>query len=230
MIAWVWDRVAALDALHACVIATDTEQIAETCRQLGAPVVMTAATHASGTDRVAEVAERDEYQGYGIVVNVQGDEPFVTSEQVTGAIDQVRQGCDIGTIATPVRSMEAWTDPGVVKVARRSDGAALYFSRAPIPWKRAGAPTENELASEAYLRHVGIYAFTREALRRWTLLPTGQLEEIERLEQLRPLAAGMRIGVAIVPHAEGGIDTPQDALRVEARLQLRRVRQNSTGR
>jgi 3-deoxy-manno-octulosonate cytidylyltransferase (CMP-KDO synthetase) len=126
--------------------------------------------------------------------------------------------------------MEAWTDPGVVKVARRSDGAALYFSRAPIPWKRAGAPDADELASEMYLRHVGIYAFTRDALRRWTLLPACELEDIERLEQLRPLAAGLRIGVGIVPQAEGGIDTPEDVRRVEARLLSQGVRQNSTGR
>jgi 3-deoxy-manno-octulosonate cytidylyltransferase (CMP-KDO synthetase) len=219
LIAWVWESVAKLDALNACVIATDSEPVAETCRQLGAPVVMTALTHTSGTDRVAEVAEREEFQDYGIVVNIQGDEPFVTSEQVGTAIDQVRQGCDIGTIATPVRSMEAWTDPGVVKVARRSDGAALYFSRAPIPWKRDGTPDARELASEAYLRHVGVYAFTRQALRSWTALPTGELEDIERLEQLRPLAAGLRIGVGIVRQAEGGIDTPEDVRRVEARLQ-----------
>jgi 3-deoxy-manno-octulosonate cytidylyltransferase (CMP-KDO synthetase) len=230
LIAWVWDRVATLDALHDCVIATDTELVAEACRQLGAPVVMTEPTHTSGTDRVAEVAQREEYQDYGIVVNVQGDEPFVTGEQVAEAIEQVRQGCDVGTIATPVRSLEAWTDPGVVKVARRSDGAALYFSRAPIPWKRDGAPTAAELSSETYLRHVGVYAFTRAALQRWTSLPAGELEEIERLEQLRPLAAGLRIGVGIVAHAEGGIDTPEDATRVEARLQSRGVRQNSTGR
>jgi len=230
LIAWVWERVATLDALDACVVATDSEAIAETCRILDAPVVLTSPAHVSGTDRVAEVAGGEEFANYEIVVNVQGDEPFVTNEQVGAAVQQVRQGCDVGTVATPVRSLEAWTDPAVVKVARRSDGAALYFSRAPIPWKRDGEPDERELASDAFLRHVGVYAFTRRALARWASLPAGELEEIEKLEQLRPLAAGFRIGLGIVSHAENGIDTIEDARRAEARLRARSQRIISTGR
>lgn len=218
LIAWVWERVAALDALDACVIATDAEAVADTCRSLGAPVVLTAPTHASGTDRVAEAAARPEFLGYDIIVNIQGDEPFVTEGQVAAAIGEVRRGYDVGTVAAPVGTLAAWRDPSVVKVARRPDGAALYFSRAPIPWKRDGEPDGTELASARYLRHVGIYAFTRGALERWTRLPEGELEQLERLEQLRALAAGMRIGVGVVEAAEGGIDTPEDARRAEARL------------
>ncbi len=221
LIAWVWERVAELDALDACVVATDAEPIAALCRTLGAPVVMTRSSHPTGTDRVAEVARRDEYREYGIIVNIQGDEPFVTAEQVESAVAQVRGGSDIGTVATPMQSLEAWKDPSVVKVARRPDGAALYFSRAPIPWKRDGEPDTTDLRSGAYLRHVGIYAFTQDALARWTALPPGALEEIERLEQLRPLAAGLRIGVGIVPFAEGGIDTLDDVRRAESRLATR---------
>jgi 3-deoxy-manno-octulosonate cytidylyltransferase (CMP-KDO synthetase) len=108
----------------------------------------------------------------------------------------------------------------VVKVARRQDGAALYFSRAPIPHRRDAAPQPEELRSEPYLRHIGVYAYRREALLRWTKLPEAPLERIERLEQLRPLSAGMGIGVAVVGAAEGGVDTPEDARRAEARLGL----------
>lgn len=218
LIAWVWDRVRGLDGLDTCVIATDAVEVAEACRRMGAPVAMTAAGHASGTDRVAEVAGMPEYGGYDIIVNIQGDEPFVTSAAVAAAIDEVRRGADIGTLATPVRTLAAWKDPSVVKVTRRLDGAALYFSRAPIPWKRDGEPTSNELASSRYLRHVGVYAFARQALERWTHLTVTALEETERLEQLRALEAGLRIGVGLVERAEGGIDTVEDVRRAERRL------------
>lgn len=218
LIAWVWDRVSSMDVVDACVVATDADAVAEACASFGASAEMTAAHHASGTDRVAEVAARETWADYGIVVNVQGDEPFVTAEQVEAAVAEVRRGRHIGTAATPVRTLAAWRDPAVVKVARRSDGAALYFSRAPIPWKRDGEPSEAELSTDTYLRHVGVYAFTQPALRRWTTLPAAELEEVERLEQLRALAAGLSIGVGLVERAEGGIDTPADVERAEARL------------
>lgn len=218
LIAWVWDRVSSMSFLDACVVATDAVEVAEVCRALGAPVELTAPTHASGTDRVAEVAARPAYAGFDVVVNVQGDEPFVAAAAVEGAVREVRRGRDVGTVATPVRTLEAWRDPAVVKVARRPDGAALYFSRAPIPWKRDGDPSPEELASERYLRHVGVYAFAHDALSRWTTLPASALEEIERLEQLRAMEAGLTIGVGLVERADGGIDTARDAEHAEARL------------
>jgi 3-deoxy-manno-octulosonate cytidylyltransferase (CMP-KDO synthetase) len=119
-----------------------------------------------------------------------------------------------------VRTREAFRDPAVVKVARRPDGAALYFSRAPIPHRRAGEPTDRELGTRLYLRHIGIYAYGRAALARWVTLPPSELEETERLEQLRALAAGMRIGVGLVEEAEIGVDTLEDAARAEQRLLL----------
>lgn len=221
LIAWVWENVAALDVLDSCVVATDAEEVADICRSIGAPVVMTSTAHAAGTDRVAEVARRGEFQNHDIIVNIQGDEPFMTAEIVSAAVLEVRRGRDVGTVATPVRTLDAWRDPAVVKVTRRSDGAALYFSRAPIPWKRAGEPTPAELGTANYLRHVGIYAFRRDVLPRWTELRPAALEEIESLEQLRALAAGMQIGVGLVEQAEGGIDTPEDVQRAERRLRER---------
>lgn len=218
LIEWVWRRVSTFEFLQAVVIATDSDEVAEACARFGAQVEMTSAEHASGTDRVAEVVRRSSWSSYGTIVNVQGDEPLVAESHVRAAVEQVRAGWDIGTVAAPVGVASDWHDPSVVKVARRPDGAALYFSRAPIPFLRDGEPSESELASGAYLRHVGIYAYTRSALLRWVELPVGELETIERLEQLRPLAAGMSIGVAVAGAAESGVDTPADVERVERRL------------
>jgi 3-deoxy-manno-octulosonate cytidylyltransferase (CMP-KDO synthetase) len=136
----------------------------------------------------------------------------VRADHLQSAVDLVRAGWDVGTVATPIASAEEWREPAVVKVARGDDGRALYFTRAPVPFPRDAAP---DFASGAYLRHVGVYAYAREALLRWVALPEGALERIEKLEQLRALAAGLRIGVAVGEPAEGGIDTPADALRAE---------------
>ncbi|HEX7117201.1 MAG TPA: 3-deoxy-manno-octulosonate cytidylyltransferase [Longimicrobiales bacterium] len=218
LIEWVWRRVRAMALFDEVVVATDSEEVAMACRAVGAAVEMTAASHASGTDRVAEVAARPAYAGYDVVVNVQGDEPFIEEAPVAAAARLVAEGWPVGTVATPVRDLEAWRDPGVVKVVRGDDGRALYFSRAPIPHRRDGEPSAEELASGRYLRHLGVYAYTPAALARWVALPAGELERIERLEQLRALAAGTAIGVAVVDAAEGGVDTIEDARRAEARL------------
>jgi 3-deoxy-manno-octulosonate cytidylyltransferase (CMP-KDO synthetase) len=163
--------------------------------------------------------ERPEYVSYDVVVNVQGDEPFITVEQVAAALSAIERGNDVGTVAAPVGSLEAWRDPSVVKVVRDNSGSALYFSRAPIPYERSGDPDDAVLATERYLRHVGVYAYTRSALRAWVNMPVGELESIERLEQLRPLAAGLSIGVGIVSSAESGVDTLADAERAAKKLQ-----------
>jgi 3-deoxy-manno-octulosonate cytidylyltransferase (CMP-KDO synthetase) len=218
LIEWVWRRVSSFTSADAWVVATESWDVAETCRSLGAPVVMTSEAHGSGTERVAEVVQREEYHDFGIVVNVQGDEPFIEEEHVRVAVEQVRAGWSIGTVATPVRSLDVFQDPAVVKLTRRSDGAALYFSRSAIPFRRDGEPSKKELGTELYLRHVGVYAYTREALLTWVLLPPSELEGLERLEQLRPLSAGLAIGVGIVSAAERGVDTREDASRAERRL------------
>lgn len=218
LIEWVWRRACDLDVLDTVIVATDSQEVADVCRAFGARVELTATTHESGTERVAEVAARSSFEAGDVVVNVQGDEPFVTDEQVRGAVERVRAGWDVGTVAAPVGTLEAWQDPSVVKVVRGDRGAALYFSRAPVPHTRERLPSARELASDQYLRHIGVYAFTPDALQRWVRLPTTSLERAERLEQLRPLAAGMGIGVAVVDSVEGGIDTPEDVRRAEERL------------
>jgi 3-deoxy-manno-octulosonate cytidylyltransferase (CMP-KDO synthetase) len=220
LLEWVWRRVSTIPLFDCVVVATDSEEIAEHARAIGAPVELTSAAHPSGTDRVAEVARRPAYEAYECVVNVQGDEPFVDRVHLADALRLVREaGWDVGTVATPVASLSEWRSSSVVKVVRGADGGALYFSRSPIPFVRDGEPSTEELQGGDFLRHVGVYAYRASALQRWVELPEGKLERLERLEQLRPLAAGMRIGVAVIAAAESGIDTLEDAERAELRLQ-----------
>jgi 3-deoxy-manno-octulosonate cytidylyltransferase (CMP-KDO synthetase) len=218
LLEWVWLRVSSFRLFERVVIATDSAEIVAACEGWGAAVELTSPAHESGTARIAELVSRPAFAGYDVVVNVQGDEPFVRADQVDEAVAQVRQGFDIGTVAAPVRTVEAWRDPGVVKVVRRSDGGALYFSRSPIPHLRDRDPGPVELAGGSYLRHIGLYAYSPEVLRRWVALAPAALESIEKLEQLRALAAGLTIGVGVVSEVEGGVDTLADAERAESRL------------
>jgi 3-deoxy-manno-octulosonate cytidylyltransferase (CMP-KDO synthetase) len=208
-----------MNVLDHAVVATDSEEVAEVCRALGAPVEMTSTEHPSGTDRVAEVARRVEYASFDFVANVQGDEPLLKEAHLRSAIDLVRDGgWDVGTCATPIMVTDARKDPSVVKVVRAATGRALYFSRAAVPYKRDDKPTPEELEREPFLRHIGIYAYTRAALEDWVAMAPSQLERLEMLEQLRPLEAGLRIGVAVVGAADPGVDTPADAIRMEEKL------------
>ncbi|MEX0907894.1 MAG: 3-deoxy-manno-octulosonate cytidylyltransferase [Gemmatimonadota bacterium] len=218
LLEWVWRRVASFEVLDEVVVATDAQEIAEACARWGARCELTSAVHDSGTSRIAEVAGRAAYRGFDVVVNVQGDEPFIEQEHVREAVAQVRGGFDMGTVAAPVGTMEAWRDPSVVKVTRRADGSALYFSRSPIPHARDGGPTSADLLGAPYLRHVGLYAYRPAVLRGWNELPASELERIEQLEQLRALAAGLSIGVGLVAAAAGGVDTQADADRAGERL------------
>lgn len=219
LVEWVWRRVSAFSLFDQVVIATDSEEVATYSRSMGAEVELTSPDHPSGTDRVAEVARRDRYRNFQFVVNIQGDEPFITESHLESAIALVRdESWDIGTVAAPIDSEEEWRMPSVVKVVRGDDGGALYFSRAPIPHLRGGRPGREDWQSGLFLRHLGVYAFQAAALQRWVEQPENALERYERLEQLRPLAAGLRIGVAVVEGAEGGVDTLEDAQRAEELL------------
>lgn len=220
LIEWVWKRVQGMSVLDEVVVATDSEEVAGVCRRLGAPVEMTSTEHPSGTDRVAEVANRKRYQDFPLIANIQGDEPLLRESHLRAAISMVADhGWDVGTCATPILDRDAREDVSVVKVARGRDGRALYFSRARIPYQRDGFPSDDDLGREPFLRHVGIYAYRRDALDRWVALAPTPLEKIEKLEQLRPLEAGVRIGVALVGKADPGVDTPADVVRMEERLQ-----------
>ena len=208
----VLERVAGLGIADRCVVATDSREIFDEVERAGGEAVMTDGAHPSGTDRVAEVAARGDCRGFDVVLNVQGDEPFVSASAVRGAVAQVAtHGFALGTAAlrADARILER---PEVVKVVTADDGAALYFSRAPIPYLRDGADAAER--DTRLLHHVGVYAYTPDALARWVALPVHPLERIERLEQLRPLAHGMRMGVAVTDEApRSGIDTEEDLER-----------------
>jgi 3-deoxy-manno-octulosonate cytidylyltransferase (CMP-KDO synthetase) len=211
----VWQRVSALGVADSVVVATDDLDVQSAIEAAGGRAVLTRGNHPSGTDRVAEVARRPEFSGADVILNVQGDEPFIDEAAVRGAVGVVVNGlAPIGTAAVPA-AVEALTAPDCVKVVCDDAGRALYFSRAPIPYLRDA--TDAALRDARVRLHLGIYAYTRDALQAWVDLPVHPLEQIERLEQLRPLAAGLTIGVATAaPVAIGGIDTEADLVRANA--------------
>ncbi len=211
----VWERVRDLGVADRIVVATDDSQIADVVRAAGAEVALTRADHPSGTDRVAEVAACDAYSGASIVLNVQGDEPFVSEAALRGALAMVRErGFELGTSAVPA-APGSRERPEIVKVVTADDGRALYFSRAGIPFVRDNGGVDSD--PTLLLQHVGVYAYTPTALARWVALPEHRLERIERLEQLRPLAAGMAMGVAVVHEVPiRGIDTEEDLTAANA--------------
>jgi 3-deoxy-manno-octulosonate cytidylyltransferase (CMP-KDO synthetase) len=222
MIQHAYERVSASGAATV-VIATDDERVRAAAEAFGADVQMTSASHASGTDRLAEVALRRGWRDAEVVVNVQGDEPLLPPSLVRqcAALLAADATADIATLATPVESLDEFLDPAAVKVVRRADGRGLYFSRAPIPWHRdaasGGLASQREFAGA--LRHLGIYAYRVGALRRLAAAQPSPLELAEKLEQLRALELGMSIVVGIALERPGpGVDTPADLERVRAML------------
>lgn len=215
LIVRVWERLSALNVADTVVVATDDREVLSAIEAAGGSAVLTRTDHPSGTDRVAEVAARREFAGADVLLNIQGDEPFVDASAVRGALALVISGAaPIGTAAV-MATREALAAPDCVKVVCDDQGRALYFSRAPIPYLRDAADTA--VRDRLVRQHLGIYAYTRDALQRWVALPVHPLEQVERLEQLRPLAAGLVIGVAAAePVAIGGIDTEADLVRANA--------------
>jgi 3-deoxy-manno-octulosonate cytidylyltransferase (CMP-KDO synthetase) len=205
------------------IVATDDARIHAACTAAGATVEMTSERHASGTDRIAEVAARRGWNGEEIVVNVQGDEPLLPPALISqaAALLAVTPAASIATLATPIADEAEYLDPNVVKVVARPDGQALYFSRASIPWDRdaAGESHPGLVRHRGARRHLGIYAYRVSALRRIAAAPADELERLERLEQLRALAMGLVIVVADAVEPPGpGVDTAADLARVEALL------------
>jgi 3-deoxy-manno-octulosonate cytidylyltransferase (CMP-KDO synthetase) len=224
LIEWSWRAASAVPGVDAVRVATDDAEIAARVRAFGGAVVMTSESHPSGTDRVAEVARSGEGREFDVIVNFQADEPFLPPEHVEVAIGPVAGGAaDIATLATPFASAAEWNSTAEVKVARAVDGRALYFSRAGIPWSETGTPAFDrygvgDASASPWLRHLGLYVYTRAALESWVTLPPSPLERLERLEQLRPLEAGFRIHVAVVGPCPGAIEEPEDLVWAEALL------------
>lgn len=218
MLQWVYERALASGARDV-LVATDDAGIAAAASAFGAAARMTSAAHASGTDRLAELAAIERWPEGDIVVNVQGDEPLIPPALIRQAASLLDSDPDaaIATLATPVESLEEFLDPNAVKVVTDLRGRALYFSRGPIPWNRDGAPQglSSQRVFAGARRHVGIYAYRVGALRRLASLAPTALEKSEKLEQLRALEHGMVIRVADAVERPGpDVNTAEDLKRV----------------
>ena len=207
----VWEQARQAKRVARVVVATDDPRIQQAVEAFGGEAVMTRPNHSSGTSRIAEVAVSSDAE---IFINVQGDEPLVSPEaidELAGAIanDETVQ---LATLATPLTNAKDIMDPNVVKVVLDFDDDALYFSRAPIPWVR-----DTATATRArHLKHLGLYAYRRDALLEFETLPPGELERVEQLEQLRWLENGFKMRVAETSHDSVSVDVPEDIARVEA--------------
>ena len=199
------------------VVATDHAEIAAEVERFGGSVVMTSADCQSGTDRVAEVAER--LTQADLFVNVQGDEPEISAAAIDRLIEMMERAPTAGmaTLSTPIRSQEQLANPACVKVVFDCSGRALYFSRSPIPFVRDPDPTRAFNQPPIYFQHLGLYAYRRDVLVNFASLPPSSLEQCEKLEQLRLLQAGGEILIDVVEHAATGIDTPEDYAAFVAR-------------
>lgn len=198
-------------------VATDDARIFDAVKAFGGNAVMTRTDHKSGTDRIEEAAEKINTDA-DVVVNIQGDEPFIQPSQIETVCKQFdNPTTQIATLGKPFTSMDAVENPNSPKIVTDVNGFALYFSRSIIPFVR-GKEKEEWLQNYPYLKHLGIYAYRREVLREITKLPQSPLEKAESLEQLRWLQNGYRIRVGITNVETVGIDTPDDLKRAEAFL------------
>ncbi len=208
MLAWVFEAAKACPQLDRVVVATDSEEVAELCERHGWPVLLTSADLPSGTDRVHAVAQQMDAEIY---VNIQGDEPLLKPEHLAALLRPfARAQVEVSTLKV-LCSEDNIANPNAVKVVTAGDGRALYFSRATIPYDRDGVRPQ-------YWKHIGLYAYRKEALQRFPSLATSELEQTERLEQLRFLENGIAVYVEATEFDTIGVDTEDDLRRVEAIL------------
>jgi 3-deoxy-manno-octulosonate cytidylyltransferase (CMP-KDO synthetase) len=227
LIQHVYANASAARRIDAVFVATDSERIAEVVRSFGGRVLMTSDQLQSGTDRVAEAVTKlcaggIKLTAQDVVVNLQGDEPMMRAEMIDQVVTLMDDpGADIGTLVRMIQSPDDVFNPHVVKAVFRPDGYALYFSRAAIPYHRDTftterlRPSQEDFTKIRMYRHYGIYAFRKASLERFAALPPTQLEQTEKLEQLRALEHGMTIRVGITDFDTIGVDTPEDLQRVQ---------------
>ena len=213
MIQHVVERVRRAERVSRVVVATDEASIKSAVESFGGEAILTRRDHRTGTDRVAEVAAHLPAEIY---VNVQGDEPLIDPGTVDAVVSAMLEdeSVQVATPCTMISQSSDIMDPNVVKVVRDFEGNALYFSRAPIPWVR----DTGETVAARHWKHLGLYAFRREALVEFPTLPPGDLERLEQLEQLRWLENGFRIRVVETDYDAVSVDVPGDVARVEQLL------------
>jgi 3-deoxy-manno-octulosonate cytidylyltransferase (CMP-KDO synthetase) len=212
----VWES-ACNSGAASVIVATDDERILQAALKFGADCVLTSPRHASGTDRIAEVAQTRGLPAGDIVVNLQADEPMMPPAvicEIAAALD-ARPAVDIATAVAPIGSLKEFLDPSCVKALRGLDGRALYFSRAPVPWPRENIVGGRPTLFDGAWRHIGIYGYRVRSLLEFAARPPTYLETTEKLEQLRALECGMSIHlVALAEAPPAGVDTPEDLERV----------------
>lgn len=211
MVQWVYERVQSSE-VRDLAVATDDERIADCVRGFGGKVVMTSPDHASGTDRCGEAALAIQPADNNVVINIQGDEPLISPKEIhllASAFED--RSVQIATLVNPFHDDALLQNPNVVKVVKAKNGNVLYFSRLPIPYLRG----ESAVAPKNYFRHIGIYAYRYSVLRQIVQLPTSELENSEKLEQLRWLENGYTIRALECDYQGIGVDTPEDLALIQ---------------
>lgn len=215
IILWTAERIRSVAPEFPLYFAVDHAELKDCLEAAGFEVVMTRTDHPSGTDRLAEA---NASIGASVVINVQGDEPLVTGEQIRALAEGLRAGSALATLAIPFEHVEDFTSPNQVKVVRDRSGAAIYFSRSPMPYARGVEITDQWLAENKCYRHLGLYAYDADFLDKFSTLEPGYLETVEKLEQLRAIEHGYKIHVGITDQSTIGIDTAEDVANFEAHL------------
>jgi len=210
LIQWVWEAVNNSNLFDQVMVATDSVKIKEVVDNFGGIAILTSKEHQSGTDRIAEVAESLDSD---IIVNVQGDEPLI-NQKVLSSLLQIFEdsSIQIASLMTKIKDLKQLSNPNLVKVVVDNISNALYFSRSVIPYNR------DNIHFEDYWQHIGVYAYRRNALMRLVKLPSGKLEQAEKLEQLRALENGIPIKMIKTEYNGIGVDTPEDLLKLESLL------------
>jgi len=210
LIQWVWEAVNNSNLFDQVMVATDSVKIKEVVDNFGGIAILTSKEHQSGTDRIAEVAESLDSD---IIVNVQGDEPLINQKVLTSLLQIFEDSSiQIASLMTKIKDLKQLSNPNLVKVVVDNISNALYFSRSVIPYNR------DNIHFEDYWQHIGVYAYRRNALMRLVKLPSGKLEQAEKLEQLRALENGIPIKMIKTEYNGIGVDTPEDLLKLESLL------------
>ena len=218
LVAWVVEAVKKAKTLDDVIVATDDDRIVAAVEAHGGRAVMTPSELPSGTDRIACAA--GDFADDDILVNIQGDEPLISPDLIDALVGRMKEGTkwDMATAVTPIKSLDDLNAKTVVKVVLDRDDGAVYFSRAPI---RCDRDHEPDISSGLWVRHLGIYAYRGAFLKKYISEPPCDLEKTEKLEQLRALWMGAKIAVIRTDDEGVGVDTPEDAVRIEAILRAR---------